>query len=79
MARKRKAIPKLLECVKKMPELRHSVSDGEFDITKSEVVKWLIRQPDVLQFMFDTVARPGYEERLIVYNPDRGTWRGVDT
>lgn len=79
MARKRKAIPKLLECVKQMPELRHSVSDGEFDITKSEVVQWLIRQPDVLSFLFETVRRKGYAEQLIVYDPGRGTWRGVDT
>lgn len=77
--RKRKGIPKQLECVKSMPELKHKVGDGEFDITKSEVVQWLIRQPDVLKCLFDTVRRHGYVDQVIVYDAENGTWRGVDT
>ena len=75
---KRKKIPKNLSCVRIMPELRHSVGDGDFDITKSEVVQWLIRQPSVLQYLFDTVRQKDSVEPLIIYNPDRSTWRGTD-
>lgn len=66
-----------LDCVKKMPELWHKISDGEFDITKSEVVDWLINQPDILQYIFNRVANNG-SKTLIVYNPERGSWKGVD-
>ena len=73
-----KETPKNLNCVRTMPELRHSVGDGDFDITKSEVVQWLIRQPSVLQHLFEVARRKGTAEPLIVYNAERGTWRGTD-
>lgn len=66
-----------LDCVRKMPELKHFSGEGEFDITKSEVVQWLIKQPDVLQYIFTRVAANG-SIPLIVYNKNKGTWKGTD-
>lgn len=62
-----------LYIAKQMPELRHSIPGEKFDVTKSDVVKWLISQPDILQYLFDHV-----KNRDIVYNPTRGTWQGID-
>ncbi|WP_088187563.1 hypothetical protein [Desulfosporosinus sp. FKA] len=68
-----------LLCVKQMPELKSKGYEGEFDITKSEVVKWLIKQPGVLQYVYDVVRGKNHNrEPLIVYNPERGTWRGIN-
>lgn len=68
-----------LLCAKQMPKLRHKVGEGEFDITKSEVVQWLVKQPDILQYIFNKVFHgPNNDNALIVYNPERGTWQGVD-
>jgi len=68
-----------LECVRKMPELRHSFKGEPFDIKKSEVVQWLIEQPGVLNYLVDLVnGHDKRREKLIVYNPERGTWQGVD-
>jgi hypothetical protein len=75
-----KNISKNLFCVKKMPPLKHKPLNGEFDITKSEVAKWLIQQPEVMQWVFDHVKdmqRHG-EELLIKYDPETGLWQGID-
>ncbi len=75
-----KNISKKLQCVKKMPPLKHNVGNGKFDITKSEVTQWLIRQPEIMQWIFDhanNMQRHG-EELLIKFNPETGTWQGVD-
>jgi len=55
-----------LKCAKYMPNLSHSLGDAKdgFDISKSEVVNWLVNQPDV--------------KGVIVYNLKKAKWRGVD-
>lgn len=75
-----KNISKKLQCVKKMPPLKHKVGEGKFDITKSEVVQWLIQQPDVMQWVFDHINNMNChgQELLIKFNPDTSTWHGVD-
>jgi hypothetical protein len=65
---------KRLLIAKQMPELKHKAGEGSFDITKSEVLKWLIQQPDILNYLMDQVKDKG----LIKYNPERGTWYGVN-
>lgn len=69
---------KKLQCARQMPELKHKIGDGDFDITKSEVCKWLVQQPEILDYLFDKVRGNGRRVPLIKYNPDRGTWQGVD-
>lgn len=63
----------LLQCVEDMPPCRHwPYQDQPFDINDSEVVRWLSRQPDVQQWLFNTMKSRG----LIVFDQARGTWRG---
>ncbi len=63
-----------LNCMKDMPALYHTNKDGSFDICKSEVVQWIMKQPEVGQKVFDMAKNKG----LIEYDPDSKTWRGVD-
>lgn len=70
-------IPKRFEVAKKMPPLKHKLSDG-YDVTESEVVRWLISQPDILNYIFDAVRGNGHRESPIIYNPNTGKWQGVD-
>lgn len=75
-----KNISKNLKCVKLMPPLKHSIPGEKFDITNSEVVKWLVQQPDVMAWVFDHInnmQRNG-EELLIKYDATTRTWQGVD-
>lgn len=74
MAKEKNKFLKHLECVKGMPPLHHSVPDSEFDIRKSEVVMWLVREPEVLQWLFNSVMN----KKAIVYDPESGTWKGAE-
>ena len=40
----------------------------------SDVAKWIIQQPEVMQKIFDMANRHGF----IKYNPETKTWQGVD-
>lgn len=72
-----KKVSEKLNCVKKMPELKHTNGESNFDIKESEICQWLIQQPDVLQYIFNRVANNGAKP-LIIYNSKRETWQGVD-
>lgn len=61
-----------MECGRKMPELKHSFDGEKFDIEKSEVVNWLINQPDVKLLIYDLFRVNAY----IVYDPEKKTWKG---
>lgn len=63
-----------LECLKKMPPLRHSFLNRDFDIMKSEVAIWISNQPSVMLKLFD-IAR---YHKVITYNPETGKWKGVN-
>lgn len=56
-----------LECARKMPPLRHKVTE-EFDITASECVMWLMQQPTIMQKIF----KKAVDHKLIKYNPEAG-------
>ena len=62
------------EPIKQMPPLPHSYPGVEFDITESEAAAWIASQPEVRQKMFDMARYHG----VIQYDPDTGTWKGVD-
>lgn len=70
----RKNISKNLQVVEKMPPLKHRAQGTDFNIIKSEVVQWLIKQPEVLQYLFDYINNT----HLINYNSETGTWQGID-
>lgn len=63
------------DAARKMPPLRHSLPGQDFDIRNSEVVQWLIQQPDILKYVFEK-ANTGLH--AIHYNPDTGAWQGAD-
>ena len=63
-----------LNCARSMPRLKHTVG-SKFDIRTSEVVKWLLDQPKIMQKIFNLAMNSG----TIVYDPDTGEWRGADT
>lgn len=74
MANAFKKRSKLLDVVKNMPPLHHTIPNEEFDIKKSEVVKWLISQPDILNWIWNNIKQSGD----VIYDKDTGEWRGVD-
>jgi hypothetical protein len=56
-----------------MPELAHYVDRArKFRIEDSPVASWLAAQPDLRQWLFNSVATRG----LIVFNKATGLWRG---
>lgn len=71
---KRTRISKKLNVVKKMPPLFHTLPGTDFDINKSMVINWLIRKPDILNYLWDQIKNSGYVE----YNSDTGEWKGID-
>lgn len=46
-----------------------------YDPAKSEVIKWLIGQPEVLQYLFFKCTTA----KAIVFDPETKTWRGKDS
>ena len=66
---------KKLEIIKRMPKLFHTLPNQSFDILKSQVIGWLIQQPDVLNYLWDHVKQSGFVE----YEPVTKTWKGVDS
>jgi len=69
---KRQRTPKLLEIATTMPFLPHSVPGQPFDIMHSGVAAWLVEQPNVRQWLFESVKT----RNLIVFDGKLRTWRG---
>lgn len=69
---------KLLEVAKKMPPLYHTLPGEEFDIYKSEAVKWLVSQPEIMQYVFQRIGSAGGGGKFITYDKTTGKWQGVD-
>ena len=65
---------KLLDAVKRMPELRHSIPGKEFKIQNSEVIKWLIMQPEILNYVWNNIKQSGF----VKYDSVTGKWTGID-
>ena len=61
-----------LDVVRTMPPLHHTVTGEPFCIQNSEVVKWLINQPEALQYLFEKA------KSLLVYDKATNTWRGAE-
>lgn len=74
MGRSNSKVSKLLDVAKTMPPLYHTIPNEMFDIEKSEVVQWLIKQPDILNYVVNRIKSSG----LIIYDSQSGVWEGVD-
>jgi hypothetical protein len=62
-----------LKAAAKMPLLDHYHRGEPFDISRSDVVRWLCDQPEIQQALFNYYKRNG----LIVYVD--GKWMGAET
>lgn len=62
-----------LNVARNMPRLRHKVGD-RFDINTSEVVKWLVSQPEIM----DKIFIMANNHKVIVYDQNTSEWRGAD-
>lgn len=69
---------KSLIFAKKMPPLFHKLPEEKYDVRKSEVVKWLLEQDEMLEYVFDAVRGFGFKESPIEYDSTTGKWQGVD-
>jgi hypothetical protein len=65
---------KLLSVARKMPPCRHSFPGEEFDIKKSEAVRWLIDQPEILNYIWNHIK----QSDDIEYDSEMGYWHGAD-
>lgn len=65
---------KRLLAAKKMPPLRRTVPGRTYSIEKDEAAAWMARQPELMNYLFDLLARVGY----VIYDPESKTWRGTD-
>ena len=74
MARKKRAQPKVFDIGKNMPELYHTLPNEEFDCNKSQVLKWIASQPELLNYLKYKLSYGGY----IQYDATKGTWKGID-
>jgi hypothetical protein len=65
---------KILNAVTTMPPLYHSVPGQCFDIRNSEVIKWLVKQPEILNYVWNNIKNDG----SVFYDSETGKWQGVD-
>lgn len=64
----------MLDAARTMPPLRHSIPGAEFNIKNSEVVKWLLENPVVWNYVWNNVKESG----AVSYDSGTGKWQGVD-
>lgn len=74
MARSKKVRSKKLEVGKSMPPLYHKLPNKEYSVENSEVLQWISKQPDLLEWTFAQLKSAGYVE----YNSETGVWSGIE-
>lgn len=74
MPRRKREKSKFLDVGKQMPRLYHTLPNEEFDYEKSQVLKWLASQPDLLNYLKYKLYNIGYIE----YDKDSRTWKGIE-
>lgn len=70
----KKCRSKKLLVARNMPPLYHTIPGQNFDITQSEVLKWLVAQPEILNYIWDNIKNSDD----VCYDADTGKWYGVD-
>lgn len=68
----------LLDVVKQMPPLYHKLPGKDFDWNESEALKWIVSQPEVLNYLWQSIRNRSDASELMVYNTKAGTWQGAD-
>lgn len=57
-----------------MPALHKTQPGQKYNYKEDEVLKWISQRPGLLMYVFDKLVQSEY----IKYNPNNGTWQGVD-
>jgi hypothetical protein len=74
--------PKLnmLNCVKKMPPLKHISQENNYNIMDSEVCDWLLNNPEVREWIYRKItdSTGGKNAKFIKFNKETRKWQGVD-
>lgn len=70
----RKTRSKKLSVARNLPPLYHKLPDKDYSAKDSEVIKWLIQRPAILEFIWDNIKQSGD----VFYDSDTGKWQGVD-
>lgn len=65
---------RLLDEIKCMPPLSHSVEGEEFNIKHSRVMNWVMKHPAAWEYIWNNIKQSG----SIIYDPETKKWRGVD-
>lgn len=65
---------KILEAARWMPPSRHTVPGEPFDIRNSEALAWLVRQPEILNYVWNNIKGSG----AVQYDKSTGMWTGAD-
>jgi hypothetical protein len=63
-----------LNSARVMPPLYHKIPGEEYSTKDSQVIQWLIRQPELCEFIWDKIKQSGD----VFYNSDTQKWQGVD-
>lgn len=72
--RKSKVRDSIVEAARKMPPLFHKIPEEKFDYRKSRTLWWLVKQPAVLEHIWNIVKQSG----AVRYDERTGKWQGVD-
>lgn len=70
----KKGRSKLWDGLKNMPPLHHKLSDEDFDLEKSEVLSWIGKDKQTMDWVMRSAAKNGY----ISYNKSTGKWSGIE-
>lgn len=74
MKNRSKTNQSIVDVAKRMPPLYHKHPDMEFDIRRARTLWWLVKQPEVLNHIWNIVKQSG----AIKYVSAAGKWQGVD-
>ena len=67
------SLKSFLEKASKMPEFSHSVEGQPYDVNNSQVVRWLIEQPEVKEYLMEKARAYGAVE----FDTKTMKWRGT--
>ena len=64
----------IVDAAKRMPPLYHKLPNEDFDFRKARTLWWLIKQPEVLKYIWDIVKQSG----ALVYDDKTHKWHGIN-
>lgn len=68
----------LLDIARSMPPLYHKIPEEDFDWDRSETLRWLLSQPEVMNYIWQCISNRGRADKLIVFDQETRKWHGID-